>query len=93
MIGRPISRIKRVVLSALSVLLLLLSYTWISHRQHQINPQDTTIPSWSQLAEGAKKFTQPDRKGHRWLIEDSIATGKRLAAGISLGIIFGFLTS
>ena len=91
MIGRPISRIKRVVLSALSVLLLLLSYTWISHRQHQINPQDTTIPSWGQLAEGAKKFTQPDRKGHRWLIEDSIATGTRLAAGISLGIIFGFL--
>jgi len=63
MIGRPISRIKRVVLSALSVLLLLLSYTWISHRQHQINPQDTTIPSWGQLAEGAKNLLSQIERG------------------------------
>jgi|TARA_B100001250_G_scaffold399880_1_gene409757 NitT/TauT family transport system permease protein len=79
------------VLSALSVLLLLVGYTWISHRQHQVNPDDTTIPSWSQLAEGAVKFTQLDRKGKRWLVEDSFATGKRLAAGISLGVVFGFI--
>jgi NitT/TauT family transport system permease protein len=79
------------VLSALSVLLLVVGYTWISHRQHQVNPDDTTIPSWSQLAEGAVKFTQLDRKGKRWLVEDSFATGKRLAAGISLGVVFGFI--
>ncbi len=91
MISRPISRTKQVVLSALSVLLLLVGYTWISHRQHQVNPDDTTIPSWSQLAEGAVKFTQLDRKGKRWLVEDSFATGKRLAAGISLGVVFGFI--
>jgi len=91
MISRPISRTKQVVLSALSVLLLVVGYTWISHRQHQVNPDDTTIPSWSQLAEGAVKFTQLDRKGKRWLVEDSFATGKRLAAGISLGVVFGFI--
>jgi len=91
MISRPISRTKQVVLSALSVLLLLVGYTWISHRQHQVNPDDTTIPSWSQLADGAVKFTQLDRKGKRWLVEDSFATGKRLAAGISLGVVFGFI--
>jgi len=72
-------------------LLLLVGYTWISHRQHQVNPDDTTIPSWSQLADGAVKFTQLDRKGKRWLVEDSFATGKRLAAGISLGVVFGFI--
>ncbi len=91
MISRPISRPRQFVLSALSVLLLVLGYTWISHRQHQVNPEDTTIPSWSQLAEGAVKFTQPDRKGQRWLVEDSFATAKRLAAGISLGVICGFI--
>ena len=91
MISRPISRTKQVLLSALSVLLLVVGYTWISHRQHQVNPDDTTIPSWSQLAEGAVKFTQLDRKGKRWLVEDSFATGKRLAAGISLGVVFGFI--
>ena len=91
MISRPISRTKQAVLSAFSVLLLIIGYTWISHRQHQVNPEDTTIPSWGQLADGAKKFTQPDRRGKRWLIEDSFATAKRLGAGISLGIIFGFV--
>lgn len=91
MISRRISRARQIVLSTLSVLLLVLGYTWISHRQHQVNPEDTTIPNWSQLAEGVVKFTQPDRKGQRWLVEDSLATAKRLAAGISLGIFFGFM--
>lgn len=91
MIGRPITRAKAVLLSVLSVLLLLAGYTWMSHRQHQVNPKDTTIPSWSQLAEGVKKFTQPDRKGERWVVEDSLATGERLAMGLALGIVFGFL--
>ena len=91
MISRRISRARQIVLSALSVLLLVLGYTWISHRQHQVNPEDTTIPNWSQLAEGVVKFTQPDRKGQRWLVEDSLATVKRLVAGISLGIVFGFM--
>ena len=91
MIGRPISRPKAVLLSVLSVLMLLVGYTWVSHRQHQVNPNDTTIPSWGQLAEGVKKFTQPDRKGDRWLVEDSLATGERLALGLALGIVFGFL--
>ncbi len=91
MISRRISRARKIVLSTLSVLLLVLGYTWISHRQHQVNPEDTTIPNWSQLAEGVVKFTQPDRKGQRWLVEDSLATAKRLAAGISLGIVFGFM--
>jgi len=91
MIGRPISRPKAVLLSVLSVLMLLVGYTWVSHRQHQVNPNDTTIPSWGQLAEGVKKFTQPDRKGDRWLIEDSLATGERLGLGLAMGIVFGFL--
>ena len=91
MIGRPITRAKAVLLSVLSVLLLLAGYSWMSHRQHQVNPNDTTIPSWSQLAEGVKKFTQTDRKGKRWIVEDSLATGERFALGIALGIVFGFL--
>ena len=91
MIGRQISRPKAVLLSVLSVLCLLVGYSWVSHRQHQLNPKDTTIPSWSQLGEGIKKFTQPDRKGERWIVEDSLATGERLVLGLALGIVFGFL--
>ena len=91
MIGRQISRPKAVLLSVLSVLCLLVGYSWVSHRQHQLNPKDTTIPSWSQLGEGIKKFTQPDRKGERWIVEDSLATGERMVLGLALGIVFGFL--
>ena len=90
MIRRPITRSWAVVLGCLSVLLLLAGYTLVSHRQHQVNPDDTTIPNWSQLYEGVKKFTQPDRKEERWIVEDSIATGRRLFLGLGLGVVFGF---
>ncbi|MBL60451.1 MAG: hypothetical protein CMO75_12390 [Verrucomicrobiales bacterium] len=92
MICRPISRSWAVMLGVLSVLILLAGYTFVSHRQHQINPEDTTIPNWSQLSEGVKKFTQINRKGERWIVEDSIATGRRFFYGIGLGLVCGFLT-
>ncbi len=92
MIRRPISRSWAVMLGVLSVLILLAGYTFVSHRQHQINPEDTTIPNWSQLSEGVKKFTQINRKGERWIVEDSIATGRRFFYGIGLGLVCGFLT-
>ena len=69
MIRGPISQAKAILLASLSVALLLLGYTWVSHRQHQINPKDTTIPSWGQLADGVKKFTRPDRKEERWICD------------------------
>ena len=92
MIRRPISRSWAVMFGLLSVLILLAGYTFVSHRQHQINPEDTTIPNWSQLSEGVKKFTQINRKGERWIVEDSIATGRRFFYGIGLGLVCGFLT-
>ncbi len=92
MIRRPISRSWAVMLGVLSVLILLAGYTFVSHRQHQINPEDTTIPNWSQLSEGVKKFTQINRKGERWIVEDSIATGRRFFYGIGLGLVCGCLT-
>ena len=91
MIRGPISQAKAILLASLSVALLLLGYTWVSHRQHQINPKDTTIPSWGQLADGVKKFTRPDRKEERWIVEDSIATGRRFFYGIGLGVVCGFV--
>ena len=91
MIRGPISQAKAILLASLSVALLLLGYTWVSHRQHEINPKDTTIPSWGQLADGVKKFTRPDRKEERWIVEDSIATGRRFFYGIGLGVVCGFV--
>ncbi len=79
------------MLALLSVLLLVAAYTLISHRQHQVNPRDTTIPSWGQLADGVRKFTQLDRKEERWIVEDSIATSRRFSYGIGLGVTCGFV--
>lgn len=57
MIRNAISRKRRFVLGIVSVIVLLGSYTMLSHRQHVKNPKDVTIPSWSQLAEGWGKVT------------------------------------
>jgi NitT/TauT family transport system permease protein len=43
------------------IVVIVLLYSYLSYRQHQINPEDTTIPNFSQLLEGLKKvLTPPD---------------------------------
>jgi len=72
----------------LSVALLAGGYTWLSHRQHVKNPTDTTMPSWSQMAQGVHKAVRVDpRAEHRWIVADSAATGKRLAMGLAFGVL------
>lgn len=96
MIRRPIKRSTTVILGIVSVLLLLLSYTWLSHRQHVANPDDTTIPSWSQLKDGVMKACTLDKREEiRWIVADATATGTRfflgLGAGVAGAVIIGML--
>ncbi|MCS1408667.1 MAG: putative aliphatic sulfonates transport permease protein SsuC [Verrucomicrobia subdivision 3 bacterium] len=87
MIRRPIHQSTRIVLGLLSVLTLLPCYTWLSYRQHQTNPNDTTIPTWSQLKDGVVQSIEPNhRSGERWLLVDAKATGYRLFLGLFYGI-------
>jgi NitT/TauT family transport system permease protein len=87
MIRRPIKRTTAMVLGVLSIILLLGSYTWLSHRQHVQNPDDTTIPTWKQLAKGVVTATEVNpRAKERWLLEDAKASGFRLFVGLALGI-------
>jgi len=77
----------RVFLGLLSVAVLLALYTRISYKQHQENPDDTTIPTWTQLWEGVKQAVGKNpRSGERWLVEDSLASMKRLFLGLFYGI-------
>jgi len=86
-IRRPISRQYATVLSLLAIGLLVVGYTWLSHRQHQRNPDDTTIPSWKQLAGGVQQAVEVNkRSGERWLVQDLKASGFRLACGLVSGI-------
>jgi NitT/TauT family transport system permease protein len=88
MIRRPIKRLTHLLLGILSVVCLLIGYTWLSHRQHLQNPKDTTIPSWQQLAKGVERtITWNDRMEDRWLTDDAIATGIRLFSGLGMAVL------
>lgn len=86
----------KIVLGAVSICVLIACYSYMSHRQKQINPDDKTIPSWSELWDGtAKSFEVNPRANERWVVVDSAATLKRLALGMFYGVagslLLGFL--
>jgi len=86
-IRRPIKQFTAIVLGALSLALLLGGYTWLAHIQHQQNPDDTTIPTWQQIAKGVGTAVEVNpRSKDRWLIEDAKASGFRLFAGLGFGM-------
>ncbi len=89
MIRQPISRQAHLAFGVLSIVTLLLGYTWLSHRQHVRNPNDTTIPNWSQLAEGVKRVVKPQDRynGASWLWIDGKATFTRHFTGLAVGVV------
>ncbi len=55
MLQDPISYRRRLLLSLVSIVLLLVAYTVLSSVKHWENPEDKTIPTWQQLGEGIRK--------------------------------------
>jgi NitT/TauT family transport system permease protein len=87
MIRGSISKTQTILLGVLAVGVLLAGYSGLSHRQHRKNPDDTTIPTWSQLRDGVKTVVEPNRRsGERWVLEDAKATLTRLFAGMGAGV-------
>lgn len=86
MIREPIAKKWTTALGVLSIAVLLGAYTLISHVQHVKNPSDTTIPTWGQLAEGARRIVAVNEGEGRWLTVDAAATGKRLFLGLFFGV-------
>ncbi|MEM7316995.1 MAG: ABC transporter permease subunit [Planctomycetota bacterium] len=97
MIRKPISTPIRMLLGVASILLVIGAYSWLSHRQKQVNPTDTTIPNAKQFADGWQKVTKKGLKEpktwvekihqFRWLPEDIIVTYGRLLKGLFVGIV------
>ena len=88
MIRRPIGKRWKVLLGVSAMLAIMGGYAWMSYRQHQKNPDDTTIPNWSQLKEGVHKVVEVNRRsGERWLVEDLSATATRLFMGLAVGTL------
>ncbi|HUW60212.1 MAG TPA: ABC transporter permease subunit [Candidatus Bathyarchaeia archaeon] len=74
-------------LGVISVVALAGAYAALSYHQHQVNPDDRTIPTWSQLKDGLVKIVEVNaRSEERWLVVDAKATGKRLFLGLLCGI-------
>jgi len=92
MIRRPIKPATTAILGVLSVLLLLGGYTYLAHRQSERNPDDTTIPRWTQLQKGFQSTIEVNRRsGERWLVVDAAASGQRLFLGLAGGVVASLL--
>jgi NitT/TauT family transport system permease protein len=88
MLRGSIRRWQAFLLGLLSILILLGGYTYLSHRQHIKNPDDTTLPSWGKLKEGVATAVEPNkRSGERWLVGDLAATMSRLFLGLFYGVV------
>jgi NitT/TauT family transport system permease protein len=92
MIRRPIQRSTSLLLGILSLYLLVSGYTWLSYRQHQKVPDDTTIPTWSQMGQGVVKMCSFNEREHqRWIVADMKASGARFFIGLALGAGAAFM--
>jgi NitT/TauT family transport system permease protein len=89
MIRKPIGRTWTIALGVASILILLGAYTTVSAVQHLKNPDDRTIPLWSQIVEGVVKASTPadTARGEIWLVEDTKATFGRLFGGLAVGVL------
>lgn len=88
MIRTPLDSRWKILLGLLSIIVLLIAYSAVSYWMHQKNPMDTTIPSWTQLAEGVKKAVEVNhRSGERWLVVDTRVSLERLVFGLAVGVI------
>lgn len=91
MIRRTIPTWLFIGLAIVGVLVLLVSYEFLSQRQTRINPKQTTIPSFEKLGEGVKRMfakqgTQENPKPPMFWV-DMRATLWRLFVGLGVGVL------
>lgn len=87
MLRQPIKKRWQVLLGLTSILILISVYLWLSKVRHDDNPRDRSMPSITQLYEGIKELSTPNRRsGEIKLKEDLISTSKRLGYGLLVGM-------
>jgi NitT/TauT family transport system permease protein len=87
MIRQPISKKLSLVCILGAIVVILLLYSWLSHRQKVFNPNDTTIPNLFQFVEGLKFVVTPLSNGEILLWNDLRATYFRHFVGIGVGVL------
>lgn len=74
MIRQPISNQRKLVMGAISIILVAGSYSLLSYRQHLINSADTTIPSFLEMGKEFWRVCTEDNRGRS--IFDDFREGK-----------------
>ena len=85
------SRVSRVVLGAVPFVALVLVYLWASDIRLDANPNDKLMPAFSQIGDSIERmaFTPSKRSGDYLLWNDTWASLKRIAMGVSLAAVIG----
>lgn len=95
MIRKPISNKLSLISSVGAITIICLFYAFLSYKQKQFNPNDTTLPNLNQFAEGAKFVIKPLANGDILLWNDLKATYFRhflgVGSGVFLSLIIGIL--
>lgn len=90
---KPLNNYWKLTINITSIVVLCLGYEYISYAQHVKNPEDTTIPSFTQMGEALVKVATPDRHHKIVLWEDSKASFTRyfigFGVGVSLAVVIG----
>lgn len=89
MIRQPISDPTRFALFVAGFAVLLAGYAWMSHRAHLDNPNNKTIPNWSQFRDGWERMATG--AGGIDCVADMQASATRLALGVGGGVLLAFV--
>jgi NitT/TauT family transport system permease protein len=86
-------KVLRPVLAIVPFLLVLGIYMGASHIRHAENPADKLLPTFSKIGKAihTTAFVKNKRTGTILLWQDTFASLKRLAAGITMAAVAGFL--
>lgn len=89
MIRQPIERRTSIVLGIVSFVVILLGYAWMSHRAHEQNERNKTLPNLTQFSEGWSRMIAGEGGLDFW--GDAKASGTRLALGVGSGVLAAFV--
>jgi len=85
--------LSRLLLAALPFFLAFLAYALASQARLAINPTDKLLPAWSTILDAINRMTfVPDlRSGDYLLLLDTMVSLQRLAIGVGLAMLAGFI--
>lgn len=89
MIRQPIGTTTRSALFVTGFAVLIGVYAWLSYRAHIENPNNKTIPNWSQFVDGWQRMATG--AGGIDFVADVKASAARLALGVGGGVLLAFL--